>query len=156
MLALHAEGGDGSELLAACAGAAEGWAIAAPQAARSRNAIAGGGSPWPGYAGYAWYRHDGDEIDPMSFADALRQLALFLDEARTRHGRALPVVIAAAAEGIPLAQTLARLLGHAVDGIAPVGGVGDGGTARLRAVVQRIERALAERGAREAMRAQPC
>jgi len=150
VIALHAEGGDGSELLAPCAAAAPGWVVLAPQAARSRNAIAGGGSAWPGYAGYAWYRHDGAAIDPLSLADAMRQLALFVDDARRRHGAALPVVIASAIPGLPLAQPLARLLGHAVDGIAPIA---RGGDAELRSVVDRIERALAQRGARHEARA---
>lgn len=142
VIALHADGGDGSELLAPCAAAAPGWVVLAPQAARSRNAIAGGGSPWPGYAGYAWFRHEGATIDPLSFADALGQLALFVDDARRRHGEALPVVLASAIPGLPLAEPLARLLGHAVDGIAPIV---CGAYGKLRGVVERIERALVQR-----------
>ncbi|HVP30154.1 MAG TPA: hypothetical protein VMW35_13455 [Myxococcota bacterium] len=144
VIALHADGGDGSELIAACARSAPAWIVAAPQAARSRNAVTCGGTPWPGYSGYAWFRHDGSDVDPVSFADALRQLALFVDDTRTRHGRGLPVVLAAAGHAQRLAQSLARRLGHVVDGLAPIAASPEPAEPRLRAVVERVERALRE------------
>jgi len=138
-LPLHARGGDAASLLPLCRAAAPDLAVRAPQAARSCNALQGGGAALRGpggaaalagaYAGFAWWREDDDGApEAASFADALRQAEAFLDDTRERHGSGQPLILLGHDQGADLALALALRRRETLAGVALIDAAAHPGT----------------------------
>jgi hypothetical protein len=142
-LPFHDRGGDAASLLPICRAAAPAFAVRAPQAARSCNAVQGGGASLGGYRGFAWWREeDGGAPEPASFADSLRQAERFLDDTIARHRGGTPVVALGAGQGAQLALALVLRRGADLAGVVTLE-ADDGATRRDEADDAEVARALA-------------
>lgn len=120
LVALHADGGDCTELVSLCSSAAPDLDLVAPQAPRARDPFHSSDAGLAGYSGYSWFRtDDAGRPEPASFGDSLAQLeALVLELAE----RGAPLYLLGRGTGATLALGAAQAFPGLLAGVVALDG----------------------------------